>query len=84
MITSRKPIENQSVYSNINKETKQIANDYEISDRIDCPGKDDAFISLKKHQDNFLSNLKCRLFNPAKSEIGKIRKLVIENINTKV
>ena len=49
MITSRKPIENQSVYSNINKETKQIANDYEISDRIDCPGKDDAFISLKKH-----------------------------------
>ena len=40
---------NNAVYSNINKETKQIANDYEISDRINCPGKDDAFISLKKH-----------------------------------
>ena len=40
---------NNTVYSKINKETKQIANDYKISDRIDCLGKDDAFISLKKH-----------------------------------
>ena len=40
---------NNTVYRKINKETKQIANDYEISNRIDCLGKDYAFISLKKH-----------------------------------
>ena len=51
---------------------------------IDCLGKVDAFISLKDHKDNFLSNPKCRLINPAKREIGKISKLFIENINTKV
>ena len=28
--------------------------------------KVDAFISLKDHKDNFLSNPKCRLTNPAK------------------
>ena len=32
----------------------------------------------------FLSNTKCQLINPAKSEIGKISKLFIENINAKV
>ena len=39
---------------------------------------------LKDHKDNFLSNPKCRLNNPAKSEIEKISKLFIENINTNV
>ena len=42
------------------------------------------FISLKDHKDNFLSNPKCQLIKPAKSEIGKISKLFIENINIKV
>ena len=45
---------NSTVYSIINKEAKQIANDYEINDRIDCLGKVDAFTLLKDHQDNFL------------------------------
>ena len=57
---------NNTVYSKINK-AKQIANDYEIADRMDCLRKVDAFISLKDHKDNFLSNAKCQLINPAKS-----------------
>ena len=72
------------VYSKINKEAKQIANDYEIADRIDCLGKVDAFTPLKDRKDNSLSNPKHQLINPVKSDIGKIRKLFIENINTKV
>ena len=75
---------NSTVYNKISKEAKQIANEYKIADRIDCLGKVDAFISLKDHKDNFLSNPKCRLTNLAKSKIGKISKLFIENINTKV
>ena len=75
---------NNTVYGKINKEAKQIANDYKIADRIDCPDCLDAFVSLKDQKDSFLSNPKCRLLNPAKSEIGKISKLFIENINTKV
>ena len=62
---------NNTVYSKINKETKQIAIDYEIADRIDCLGKVDAFISLKDYEDNFLSNPQYRLINPVKGEIGK-------------
>ena len=62
---------NNTVYSKINKETKQIAIDYEIADRIDCLGKVDVFISLKDYEDNFLSNPQYRLINPVKGEIGK-------------
>ena len=75
---------NNTVYSKINKEAKQTGNDYKIADRIDCLEKVDAFISLKDHKDNSLSNPKCWLIHPAKIEIGKISKLYIENINTRV
>ena len=51
---------------------------------MDCFARSNAFITWKDHKENFQSNPKCRLINPAKSEIGKASKLFIENINTKV
>jgi hypothetical protein len=36
------------------------------------------------HKDDFNINPKCRLINPAKSELGKVSKTMIENINNKV
>ena len=39
---------------------------------------------MKDHKENSQSNPKCRLINPAKSEIGKISKFFIESINEKV
>ena len=44
--------------------------------------KREAFISLKDHQENFENNPKCRLINPAKSDSGKISKLILEKVNT--
>ena len=69
---------NNTVYSKINKEARQIANNYKIADRIDCLGKVDAFIPLEDHKYNFLSSPRCRLITPKKSEIGKISKLFNE------
>ena len=46
--------------------------------------KTEAFITLKDHKEDFTSNPKCRLINPAKSELGKVRKSIIEKINVKV
>ena len=39
------------------------------------------YITLKDHKDNFRSAHPCRLINPCKSEIGKISKSILENIN---
>ena len=43
-----------------------------------------AYVSLKDHKEHFTSNPKCRLINPAKSEIGLMSKRIISNINDKI
>ena len=42
------------------------------------------YVTLKDHKDNFLNSLKCRLINPAKSEIGIISKYYVEKINDNI
>ena len=44
-------------------------------------GKAPDYITLKAYKDNFRSDHPCRLINPCKSEIGKISKSIVENIN---
>ena len=36
---------------------------------------------MKDHKPNFENNPKCRLINPAKSELGKVSKRLLEEIN---
>ena len=44
-------------------------------------GKNDAFITLKDHKPNFQNNPKTRLINPAKNEMGRISKSILDKIN---
>ena len=46
--------------------------------------KKPAYITLKDHKNRFDKNPKCRLINPAKSEIGLISKIILDKINAKV
>ena len=46
--------------------------------------KREAFISLKDHKENFEDNPKCRLINPAKGDSGKISKLILDKVNTRL
>ena len=73
-----------NIYNKINKEAKVIANNYVVSERVDYLVKSNAFISLKDHKPNFISNPECRLINPAKSEIQKISKHFLQQLNSKV
>ena len=72
-----------AMFNTINKEAKHIAESWDIAERVDCFARSNAFITLN-HKQNFQSNPKCRLINPAKSEIGNVNKFFIENINTKI
>ena len=65
----------------INLEAKEIAAGVKLDDRIEYMAKASAYITLKDHKDNFRSAHPCRLINPCKSEIGKISKSILENIN---
>ena len=51
---------------------------------MQCIGQNEAFIAVKDHKPNFTKNVACCLLNPCKSEIGKISKAYLENINNSV
>ena len=41
----------------------------------------EAFITLKDHKDNFVNRPTCRLIYLSKTEVGRIRKQILEEIN---
>jgi hypothetical protein len=70
--------------NNIENEAKSIAERLNLADRINTTAQREAFVTLKDHKPNFDNNPTCRLINPSKSEIGRVSKLILDRINTKV
>ncbi len=71
--------------SQIDDELKRISNNLGIGNRIEQMKKHKAFVSLnslQEHEENFENNPKCRLINPAKSESGKLSKIILDKINS--
>ena len=60
-----------SIQDGINKKAQSLTQQLNISDRVEIPPTKQAYITLKDHKPEFPNNLKCRLINPAKSNIGK-------------
>ena len=74
---------NQTV-KEISKEAKKIAKNLELDDRIEDQSSQQAFITIKDHKNDFPNKIKCRLINPAKTQIGKISKQLLEEINNQI
>ena len=51
-----------------------------VLDRIQVNGKEECFIILIDHKPHCENNATARLINSAKSEIGRISKVILENI----
>ena len=47
---------------------------------MECYSNQQAYITLKDHQENFRNNIKCRLINPYKSEVGRVSKNYLNEI----
>jgi len=73
-----------SAVSKVNEEAKSIATKLGIADRVEQYAQCDAFVTLKDHKENFESNPKCRLINPAKSAIGVISKSHLDTVNAEL
>ena len=67
-----------STKRSIDQEAKKIANALQLDERIECLVERETFITLKDHKENFENNPKCRLLNPAKSEIGRVSKAYLQ------
>ena len=62
-------------------EAKHIAENIKLDDPIESLAHTPAFITLKDHKENFRISLPCRLINPPKSKLGKVSKVILENVN---
>ena len=67
----------------LNLEAKKI-DKLSISDRVDRLQNNEAYITIKDHKKNFQTNPTFRLINPSKTNIGKISKKILDEINEKI
>ena len=81
-ITSKYKKTDKNTAIHVNKEGIKHAKEAGIIDRIGFNGTGNSFITLKDHKENFLNRPTTTLLNPAKNEIGRIRKYILQNINT--
>ena len=72
---------NNEVKQAVNYAGKTILKDHHIADRVDINGENNCFITLKDHKENFANNPTTRLINPAKNELGRISKAILEKMN---
>ena len=80
-ITSTYKKVNENVHERINGIGKGLIKEKAVINRMLTNGKNNCFITLKDHKENFQNNPKVRLINPAKNEIGRISKNILDKIN---
>ena len=51
---------------------------------MDIMAKRQSFVTIKDHKDDFKLNTNYRLFNPTKSELGKLKKHILRQISTSI
>ena len=66
----------------INIQGTTFAKEAKIQDKLEVNGTTNCFITLKDHKENFMNNPSTRLINPAKNEVGRISKVILDKINT--
>ena len=72
---------NNNMSIKVNKEGKRFAKDAKVLNKMKVNSRNNSFITLKDHKENYEDNLKTRLINPAKNEIGRSSKVILDKIN---
>ena len=83
-VTKTYKIGSENMIDDVNSELQTISSDLSISDRIETMARKEAFVIVKDHKENFETNPKYRLINPAKSELGKVSKVILDEINERI
>ena len=63
----------------LNNEAKMLATKLGIVERVEKYIKN-CFITIKVHKSDFKENLECRLINPAKTQMGRVSKIILQDI----
>ena len=73
-----------NIRNKINTDGKKLMMEKYILNKMLTNGKNECFITLRDHKPNFKNNPKVRWINPAKNEIGRINKNILDKINHKL
>ena len=60
--------------------SKQILKKNEILNRVEINGESNCFITLKTKKANFANNAQVRLTNPAKNQLWRMSKVMLDKI----
>ena len=77
-ITQMYKKEKHQTTASIVNECKSIAKKLHIKNRLRPTIEKPAFITIKDHKENLENNMKCRLINPTKTEIGRVSKYMLD------
>ena len=69
------------VIDKINEEAVKIIQNERITGKIPKLTRNNAFLTIKDHKEQFPKNVKCRLINPCKTQMGKVSKSILDRIN---
>ena len=72
---------NAKMIQNIDKIGAKFATKAGVLVRIHANGTNSCFVNLKDNKENLANNPKTRLINPAKNEVGRISKVILDKIN---
>ena len=64
----------------LNSEAKMLAHRLGIVDRVEKYNTKNCFITIKDHKSDFKTNSECRLINPVKTQIGRVSKIIVQEI----
>ena len=79
-ITAKYRRGNFEIVKQINDEARELADRLGMSDRIQKLGRQECYITLKDHKENFPARIDCRLINPSKTEMGRVSKTILQRI----
>ena len=83
-VTSKYKKASEKLKERIDKGGVKFAKQAGIISRMEVSAKNNAFITLKDHKENFENNPTTRLINHAKNEIGRLSKAILDRINGSV
>ena len=68
----------------VNRAAKAISDHLAISDRVFKMETKQSVITVKDHKPDYLNNTQTRLINPTKSHLGRVSKVKLESLNSKL
>ena len=72
---------NTNKSNSINVKAKQIVSKLKFDDRVQKLDENEAYVTTKDQKEGFPNKISCRLINPSKTDIGKIRKQILDRVN---